>query len=186
MKTIDFENNAAVGTRDASAATDTPTILHEDFDFDSLDSIEDIVRQRVKDGESLEQVIQSIVEKRAEEYAMDLAIDKLTVFLAEISSHKKPIMLLDAMCWLLGISQREGRTIPFYAQKHGCTKQAFEQFTGRLNDVMHLSRLKGIRGQKLRTARDESARAAMGKAWFPKPGSAAHKALVNKSEHQNN
>lgn len=155
MKTqIDFDNNAAVGTHDEAAAIDTPTQLHEEFHYDSLDSLQDTIRQRIKDGEPFEKLIKELSRAQADE----LIAERLATFIALIRSARKPLLFLDCVWFLSGAALREGATIESLAKRHKCSKQAFQQAMERIAEKFKLF-------PKLRTQRSEEARANMREAY---------------------
>lgn len=151
---IDFDNDAAVGTHEGAASLQTPTRVIEDFPYDELDSLKDVVRQRITDGETFEQVVRSLAAAEAEL----LIMDRLAVFVSVVRSAKKPLMFLDCLWMLSGAALREGETILSLAKQHGCSKQAFQQAMERVADKFEFS--------KTRTERDDSAKEAMASAYF--------------------
>jgi hypothetical protein len=154
LNSIDFDNDAAVGTHEGCASLQTPTKVAEDFPYDELDSLKDLVRQRIADGETFESIIHSLALEEAEA----LVVDRLAVFVAIVRSAKKPILFLDCLWMLSGAALREGDTILSLAKKNGCTKQAFQQAMERVASKFPFP--------KTRTERDGDAKEAMAGAYF--------------------
>lgn len=157
LSDIAFENDTAIGTRSASASLITPTRTHEDFNFDAIDDLKDDIRQRMRDGESFDEIIKSLAYAEAEM----LVLDRIAVFIALIRSAKKPILFLDCLWMLSGAALREGATIQSLAKKHGCSKQAFQQAMERVGEKFKFP--------KTRTERDDEAKEAMREAYYHMP-----------------
>ena len=156
---LDYESDSSLaGSHDPTAHITTPTHVCEDFDFDALDSLKELVRERLENGETFEAIIHSLAREQAE----DLAIERLATFIAIIRAARKPILLIDCFWMLSGAALREGATIQSLARRHGCSKQSFQQALERVQDKFKFKR-------KTRTARDDESKQEMKKAYFKMP-----------------
>jgi hypothetical protein len=125
-----------------------------EFEYDQTDTLKDRVNQRLKDGEQLADIVQSLAVEEAEY----LVAERLAVFVAVVRAAKKPILFLDCLWMLSGAALREGETILSLAKKHGCSKQAFQQAMERVSEAYPFP--------KTRTERDEEACGHMAAAYF--------------------
>jgi hypothetical protein len=160
MHSIEFENQSAVGSADGAASVFTPTKTHEDFDFDSIDSEEDQIRQMLKDGATAEEIVRKFgrgfIEREVEK--------GLCVILAIIQRHERPMFFLDQLCWHIGVALSNGQSVIDLARKYGISKQAFTQATKRSVKKLCLPK----KSTKTRTQRDLNARQNM-RAAYTKP-----------------
>lgn len=99
------------------------------FEFQSLDSPEDIMREKLDQG----MAALDIINEYAVETAREKSREMIRAFLALIAVEKRPIYFIDQLIWLSGLAGKNGITLPELAKKHGVSKQAFEQAADRTN-----------------------------------------------------
>lgn len=112
------------------------------FDHASLDSAEDIMREKLDQGLSALKIVEEYNSKAKLEkiesvgrQAEDLALDFIRKFLAMIVADEKPMLFIDQHLWLSGLAAKNFLTLPVLAKRHGVSKQAFLQGAERLNEV---------------------------------------------------
>jgi hypothetical protein len=115
MSEIAFENNQAVQT--------------VQFDPSSLDSPEDIMREKLAMRMSAHEICESYLQERDREKPLET----IRAFIALIAVEKRPLYFLDQLVWLSGLAAKNGLSLPMLAKKHGVSKQAFEQAAERTN-----------------------------------------------------
>lgn len=99
------------------------------FDAASIDSPEDVMREKLAMGfGALE-----ICETYAKEHAKEMALEMVRVLIALVAVEKRPLYFVDQLVWLSGLAAKNGLTLPSLAKKHGVSKQAFEQAADRTN-----------------------------------------------------
>lgn len=99
------------------------------FDHSSLDSPEDIMREKLDQGFGALEIMESYVRERAAE----IALERLRSFIALIAVERRPLYFIDQLVWLSGLAASNKLTLPALAKKHGVSKQAFEQAADRTN-----------------------------------------------------
>lgn len=129
----------------------------ENFDPSSLDSPEDIMREKLEMGFQALQICEEFSTQRATE----IALDKLRAFLALVAVEKRPLYFIDQLVWLSGLAASNGLSLPKLAKKHGVSKQAFEQAAERTNKYFNFP--------KTSAQRSEEAKKHMREAYEMKP-----------------
>jgi hypothetical protein len=127
--------------------------FQEPFNFDTMDSIEDEIREAMAKGQSLSELIKRIVEVEAAERANEA----VAAVIAHIADSAKPRLAADHLAWISGMRTTQGQALPALAKRNGVTKQAFSQAAVKLADAL------GIR--PARQMRSSKAREAMAKAY---------------------
>lgn len=121
----------------------------EQFDYDSLDSIDDRIREALKNGESVVVLVGQLIDYETSERVAQ-AISSVICYIADA---EKPRLAADHVAWISGMRIRQGQSLPQLAKKHGVSKQAFCQA------ALRLAKLMGIK--QTRAMRSESAKAMM-------------------------
>jgi hypothetical protein len=128
-----------------------------EFDHSSLDSPEDIMREKLEMGMAALEICEEFAIQRANE----MALEKIRAFLALVAVEKRPLYFIDQLVWLSGLAASNGLTLPTLAKKHGVSKQAFEQAADRTNQHFNFP--------KTSAQRSEEAKRHMREAYQMKP-----------------
>lgn len=137
---------------EASRPVGTTTI-----DFESMDSPEDIMREKLDQG----MAALEICETYAVNQAREMALEKIRSFIALVAVEKRPLYFIDQLVWLSGLASSNGLTLPSLARKHGVSKQAFEQAAERTNRYFNFP--------KTSAQRSDEARENMREAYLAQP-----------------
>lgn len=139
LSEIAFENSQAVQVTE--------------FDPSSLDSPEDIMREMLESGKTVEQIMSVI--------GLDVieaeVAKKIAIIFAIVQTHKRPMLFIDQICWHTGAALANGMSLLRLAEKYGQTKQAFEQSSARAVAKLRL--------RKTRTQRSAAAKQNMRSAY---------------------
>ena len=124
----------------------------EGFDWDSLDSVEDLARDALKTPGGIEALIAELAEEFADDRA-SCAIGKLVCLIAD---HHEPKLAIACLALTAGMNTDDGIGGADIARKFGVTKQAVSQYSLRLRAALGL---KPARGQRPLAARQNMAAA---------------------------
>jgi predicted DNA-binding protein YlxM (UPF0122 family) len=111
------------------------------FCYSKLDSVQDNIRERIDNNQEFD----DILEKLASEAWSAGIVEWACKFIVFIYSWKKPLLALDQLAWIFGLSAREGASISELAAKHGISKQAFQQGAKRIIDQLEIPRTSHLR-----------------------------------------
>ena len=118
----------------------------EQFNFDSLDRPEDFIVEAVKRGESISELLSSIVNR----VAAIKSATKIAALLSLILESKHPRMVVHQIIWVTGMTLLDGAPITELAAKYGVTKQAFEQGAMRVCEKLDLRPSRHMRSEEAR------------------------------------
>ena len=123
----------------------------EDFDYDSLDSIEDRAREalEVKGG------IEKLVAELAEEFADERAADAIARLVCMVADARDPQMQISILAMAAGMNSDAGAGGTDLAAKYGCSKQNISQHLIAWQKALGL---KPGRGQRSIAARESMAK----------------------------
>lgn len=129
---------------------DDPTpVAVQDFDWDSLDSIQDAAREALENGQ-FEKFIDRLRKRERRTSQLELVM-QLVGFADRFSSRAMGVDLLVDVC---GLSALEGRTQSDYARSWGISKQAWQEDAERMRKLLGLPLTRTMRGaperQKMR------------------------------------
>jgi hypothetical protein len=96
---------------------------HHDFDFDSLDSEEDQIKELQATGKTLSQIIQMKV-KDSMERERATAICAVLILIQGQLGPEKRMMMIDIVSYACNFSLINGDTMESIAARHGISKQA--------------------------------------------------------------
>ena len=126
----------------------------ESFDFDSLDSLKDQIREALAQGDgALKSLITNLITDQGHERSNE-AIARIICLIADA---RRPRLIADQLAWVSGMSINGGMSMPALAHRNHVTKQAFSQA------ALRLARKLGIR--KSRAMRTDAARRSMAAAY---------------------
>lgn len=114
-----------------------------DFDWSRLDSIEDEIKQGLKEGRSITELVRELVEMEASE-RLNEGIAKVICYIADA---EKPRLAAEHIAWISGMRIRQGESLPSIAKRHGMSKQAFCQAALRLAKVLNLRPARAMRSE---------------------------------------
>lgn len=114
------------------------------FDHSTLDSPEDIMREKLDQGMKALEITEAYSIQRAKE----IALEQFRAFMALIAVEKRPLYFIDQLVWLSGLAASNGLSMPMLAKKHGVSKQAFEQAADRTNRLFNFPKTSAQRDEK--------------------------------------
>lgn len=126
-------------------AGDLVEVFREEFDFDSLDTLEDMAREALANG-TINQLVRSVCEREVSERST-AAVAAVVCLIAE---SRRPKLLIDQIAYATGMSINQGISITALARKHKQTKQAFSQGALRLARLWMLRPSRQMRSLKAR------------------------------------
>jgi hypothetical protein len=94
-----------------------------EFDHSSLDSPEDIMREKLEMGMAALEICEEFARESAREQTQRM----MRKIVAALFSEERPKFFIFQLAWLSGYASNEGFTLPELAAKSGVSKQAFEQ-----------------------------------------------------------
>lgn len=118
----------------------------EEFDWTRLDSLEDEIRQGLKDGKSVVGMVRELVEIESS----DRVTRSVAAVIALIAESKKPKLMIDRIAYITNMPINQGVSISELARKHKQTKQAFSQAAIRLAVSLGLKPSRQMRSIKAR------------------------------------
>lgn len=113
----------------------------EDFDWSRLDTIEDEIKQGLKEGRSVVSMVRELVDMEASE-RLNEGIAKVLCYIADA---EKPRLAAEHIAWISGMRIRQGESLPSIAKRHGMSKQAFCQAALRLAKLLNLRPARAMR-----------------------------------------
>jgi hypothetical protein len=116
---------------------------HDSFDFDSLDSLEDRIKEAIAKGEPVAALVAQLVDMEANERVNE-AIAAVVGYIADA---EKPRLAADHIAWISGMRIRQGESLPAIAKRHGVSKQAFCQSALKLAAILHLKPARAMRSE---------------------------------------
>jgi len=122
------------------------------FNYDDLDSVEDIIREHVAHNRPVLPIINSMIQDsvRAE---LGRVLPRIFSFIWQA---KKPRLVCNQIAWATNMLGGSERSISDYAREAGISKQAFKQGAQRICRDLNL--------RQTRTMRDDAARDKMRKS----------------------
>jgi hypothetical protein len=114
---------------------------HHDFDFDSLDSLEDKIKEAIAKGESVTKLVFKLVEMESDEKVTEMIARVICV----IADAKKPGLVADHVAYISGMRANKGWGATEYAKRHGMSDQAFSQTALALAKVLRLKPSRAMR-----------------------------------------
>lgn len=133
----------------------------EEFDWSRLDTLEDEIRQGLKEGRS----VVSMVRELADMQASERVTRSVAAVIALIADSRRPKLMIDRIAYITGMTINEGASITELARKHRQSKEAFSQAAIRLAKALGLPPSRQMRSLK--------ARESMAKAYRERHGVAA-------------
>jgi hypothetical protein len=128
-----------------------------DFDYESVDSPEDQLKERLALGFAELEIVEEYVRE-----ASRIETKRLTrKIISAIMNADEPKYFACRLAWLSGMAAEEGFTLPYLAQKCKVSKQAFQQACERTAVEFKFP--------KTSAQRSEQARENMRRAFQPKP-----------------
>lgn len=118
----------------------------EDFDWSRLDTLEDEIRQGLKDGRPVIAMVRELVDMEANERV----IRAVAAVVALIADSRRPKLMIDRIAYITGMTINQGASISQLARKHGQKKQAFSQAALRLAKALDLKPSRQMRSLKAR------------------------------------
>jgi len=130
----------------------------EEFDWSHLDTLEDEIRQGLKEGRSVVSMVRELVDMEASERVTR----SIAAVIAMIAESRRPKLLIDRIAYITNMTLNQGASISELARKHRQSKQAFSQAALRLAKAL------GLRpGRQMRSLK---ARESMAKAYRERHG----------------
>lgn len=136
--------------------SDSFSVPIQHFDYDRLDSPEDILIETVKAGGDVALVLRCIIER----VSATKTASKMAALISIFLESQNPRMIAHQIVWATGMTLLDGAPITELAAKYGVTKQAFEQGAFRVCEKLDL--------RPCRNMRDKNARETMSKRNFRK------------------
>jgi hypothetical protein len=121
---------------------------HEPFevespDFESLDSLEDRIREAIATGGSVKALVQRLIDAEAGERVNEM----VAAVVGYIADAEKPRLAADHVAWISGMRIRQGESLPSIAKRHGMSKQAFCQAALRMAALLRLKPARAMRSE---------------------------------------
>jgi hypothetical protein len=116
----------------------------EQFDYASMDSPEDYVREAMQQGKPLSPIILGMVECAIAGRQVE-TVRKLMVL---ISDARKPRQRIDEIAFACGMSLADGVTLVSLAKKWGTSKQAIQRNVEAVCDTLQIRKTRTMRGQE--------------------------------------
>jgi len=132
---------------------------HSTFDFDTLDSIEDQIREAISRGESVTALVATLVEDELSERTNE-AIARVLCLIADT---RKPKLTIDYIAYATGMRLTQGEAASSLARKHRITKQAFSQAALKLIRKLGLKPSRAMRSLKGRESMPNAYRERAGR-----------------------
>lgn len=107
-----YENNERIEFQDAP-------------DFTTLDTAEEIIKERLQKNEPIEDVLREVVENAVEEERREIMAEVLLKILMIIKDSNNPLLEVEVLIEAAGLPLREGKTQSEIAASHGITRAAF-------------------------------------------------------------
>lgn len=127
------------------------------FEFGILDSPEDKIKELIASGKSFDDAFRILAELNERRFMREAVLRIISV----IINSQKPGLKADQVAWVYRLHVISGKTIPELAEKHGISKQAFQQGVKRTEIEL---------GHKPSpSSRPESARKHMSARHYQKP-----------------
>ena len=124
----------------------------QEFDWARLDSLEDEIRQGLKEGRSVVAMVRELVEMESSE-RVNQAVAAVICLIAE---SRRPKLMIDRIAYITGMTINQGASVTELGRKHRQRKQAFSQAALRLAKKLGLKPSRQMRSLK---ARESMARA---------------------------
>lgn len=113
------------------------------FDFDSVDALEDRIREVLARGGSVREVVGELIEAEANERVNEA----IAGVISYIVDAQKPRLVAEHLAWISGMRLREGRSGTELARKHGISKEAFSQGAIKLAQALGLKPARAMRSE---------------------------------------
>lgn len=104
------------------------------FDFESVDELEDRIRETLEEGGSVRDAVGKLIDAEANERVNEA----IAGVISYIVDAKKPELAAEHLAWISGMRLREGTSAIELARKHGISKQAFSQGAIKLAKALGL------------------------------------------------
>ncbi len=126
----------------------TVNAFTSDFDFDGLDTIEDEIRQVLKEGKSVTELVKKLVNMETNERVNE-AIAAVVGYIADA---QKPRLAAEHVAWISGMRLRQGESLVSIAKRNGVSKQAFCQAALRLAEALNIKPARAMRSEVAKAA----------------------------------
>jgi hypothetical protein len=130
---------------------------HDSFDFDSLDSLEDRIKEAIAKGEPVAALVAQLVDMECSERVNEA----IAGVLCHIADSRKPKLAVDYLAYACGLRMTQGVSGEALARKHKIRKQAFSQAALRLIKKLGIPPSRSMRSAKGRESMAKAYRERM-------------------------
>lgn len=113
------------------------------FDFESVDGLEDRIREVLAKGGSVREVVGELIDAEANERVNEA----IAGVISYIVDAQKPRLVAEHLAWISGMRLREGKSGTELARKHGISKEAFSQGAIKLAQALGLKPARAMRSE---------------------------------------